>query len=330
MILLTSDTHLDDNPANEYRWAFFAELHKIIQQYAGTPTQIEAVFHLGDFVDRKDRHSAAFVNRVIGELQNLVEWVPVYIMRGNHDTPLRGPAYWEFLSSTVEGLQYIIKPTPVGDLLLLPFSPDPMEEWKGLKFSQYKALFLHATVTGAMSENGHELTGGPMPLLPRSCKVYSGDIHTPQQVKNLTYVGAPHPTKFGDDYPCRMLVLDDKYDIYQEVLLTPPQKHMIEVNSLEDLVMHEIAEGDQLRIRFNLAFDEFDNWGATQTRIAEWAAQYGVEIASLEVVVDTPRVVGEADLESSPETILRNFALEESIPEDLLNLGLSLVEAAKA
>jgi hypothetical protein len=30
MLLLTTDTHLDDNPSNEYRWRVFDHVHAII------------------------------------------------------------------------------------------------------------------------------------------------------------------------------------------------------------------------------------------------------------------------------------------------------------
>lgn len=323
MKLLTADIHLDDNPQNEYRWKVFQRLKDAALKYGVT-----SIYILGDAVDRKDRHSAVFVNRLVAELKELARIAPVRISRGNHDTPLRGPAFWEFLYLLTD-VFYITDPTPDGDVLILPFTPNPMEDWRGLNFRDYKALFLHVTVTGAISENGRELEGQKLPLLPRSVHVYSGDIHTPQTVKNLTYVGAPHPVKYGDSYPCRFLVLNDDYEIAHEVILESDRKLVIEVNSLEELAQVYVREGDRARIRFNLSYHEVDKWGEIEASMTAWAKENQVQIVNTEVIVDTPRTAGEVDLELTPEQVLYDFAEMEDIPTELLEVGISFLQEAR-
>ena len=323
MILLTADIHLDDNQNNEYRWAVFDRIQTTALKY-----KVSQIYILGDFVDRRDRHSAAFVNKLIDKLGNIV--LPVTILRGNHDSPLRGPAFWEFLNQLSGQVEYITVPTVRhSNLLLLPFTTDPKEDWKHYRLSQYAAIFMHATIQGAVTENGEILDGMKLPILPRTVKLYSGDIHTPQQVKNLTYVGAPHPTKFGDNYKCRMLVLDDDYEIAHEVILSTPKKLIISISSVEELTSIKAKLGDQVRIRFNLANKQIDNWGAMQATIEKWAKSTGVTIASTEVIVDTLQTKESTDLDQDPENILRIFCQEEEIADSLLDVGIELLKEVK-
>ena len=86
--LLTADWHLDDNPANAYRWQVFDHVRAALGE-----RPISLVFVLGDTFDRKDRHSAALINRFLVEIDTL----PFVFLRGNHDTTLRPPNYFDWL-----------------------------------------------------------------------------------------------------------------------------------------------------------------------------------------------------------------------------------------
>ena len=324
MYLLTADVHLDDQPENEYRWDIFEQVRAVCDKH-----EISRVFCLGDLVDRKDRFSAAFVNRLFGELDD--RWL---ILRGNHDTTLRPPAYFEFLPNYIsEPTGYfggLLRPpdTPGVRLLLLPFTPYPDEDWQNLNLAVFDSVFMHATVTGARIDNGMVLDNPRFPELPPHVKFYSGDIHHPQQVRNVTYVGAPHPTKFGDTYACRMLLLDENtFDIMEVIELTPPQKRMIDIRSAADLdKLHNIRPGDQIKIRLSSHPGGIDELARTEAQIAEWAHRCGVTIAGTEVIVDAPLVAGGVDTNLEPEAILDQFALHEQLTDDLLELGQDILK----
>jgi hypothetical protein len=326
--LLTTDWHLTDNPEDEYRWAIIEHvLHAVIQY------DVDVVFILGDIADRKDRHSGALVNRLVEELRKIAARAPVVILRGNHDTPLRGPAFWEFLSR-IDRIEYITEPTEwhlfdnnKPDLWLLPFTATPHETWQG-RFSNYRALFMHATVSGAVVENGMVMQNSKFPLLPRSVTVYSGDVHTPQTVGNVTYVGAPHPVKFGDRYPCRMLLLDEAYNIKLELPLAGMRKYMLDLSDVSELRHMAVKHGDQVKIRFQCPPGGITGWGAVEAEIARWAAARGVVVAGTEVMVDSV-YAARPDTEQSPEQILRAFAAQERITKELLAVGLSLLDKAR-
>jgi len=320
MHLLFTDTHWDDQPVNEYRWLVFDAIRQVKTQYP-----ISMVFLLGDAVDRKDNSSGAFINRLLNELKSVA---PIIILRGNHDTNLHPPPYFSFLSTEFlkHSIEYISEPTEFADsLLLLPFTSYPKEDWKDLGLTKYKSVFMHQTITGAVTENGQVMESRSFPILPGRVKFYSGDIHVPQQIRNVTYVGCPHPIKFGDKYPCRMLMLDEEtYEIVGEIPLSPPRKLMLDIRSIEDLAAYGPRPGDQVKIRLTVQPDAVDGFGEDEAAIAAWAKQNGVTIAGTEVIVNTG-FDRDVDINQTPEAILRSFADSEGLTSELLQVGLDLL-----
>lgn len=321
--LLSTDWHLDDQSQNQYRWDVFEHVLTAAIQY-----DVDTFFMLGDLVDRKDRFSSAFVNRLLAQLQMLAGRLRVVILRGNHDTTLRPPNYFELLNHLAfeNAVEYVSDPTDYGaGLLLLPFSPSPKTEWSGIRLSSYEAVFMHATVPGAVVENGQVMDIPNFPMLPGRVKFYSGDIHVPQKVRNVTYVGAPHPIRFGDSYPCRMLLLDDSYDISVEIPLVGPRKLVGAISSLAELDDLATRPGDQVKIRCSLSSGDLDGWHMDESKIAEWARARGVTVASVEVVLESSFDVESVNPDASPETMLRQFADHEGLNGDVLGVGLSLL-----
>lgn len=327
--LLFTDVHLDDQAQNEYRWLIWEHVRSALMQY-----EVDTVFCLGDLVDRKDRFSSAFVNRLLAEMRGVSARAPLVVLRGNHDQTLRPPNYFDFLNSfsgsSGFNVDYVTEPTRYSDdLLLLPYSHAPRDEWAGHRLSDFQAVFMHATVTGARVENGQVMENTDFPLLPGRVKFYSGDIHVPQQVRNITYVGAPHPIKFGDDYPCRMLLLDRNFDVAMEIPLTGPRKVVAQVSSLADLEKLHVRSGDQVKIQCSITSDQVGKWHLDDARVAEWARSHGVTIAGVEVVLETTHSDPGLNLNETPAALLRQFASQEKLSDDLVAVGLRLLEGAE-
>jgi calcineurin-like phosphoesterase family protein len=320
MILLTADWHLDDNPDNEYRWQIIELVFQNLVQH-----KIDEVFILGDTWDRKDRHSAALVNRTVEGFRCLAGRAPLTILRGNHDTTLRDPSFWEFLNG-FDKISYVTKPEFRGQLALLPFTPNPKLDWSEFNLSDFKALFMHVTYPGAIGENGFKLDGTKgLPIFRGSIKIYSGDVHTPQTFGNFVHVGAPHGVKFGDRFPCRMLLLDEQtFHVVDEIKLSPPRKLMLEIKSIDDLAKVRIRPGDQVKIRFTCDPSVIGEFGSTEAALDSWARESGASIAGTEVIVQSTRSEN-IDTNQTPEAILTQFAEKEEITDDLLGVGLSLL-----
>jgi UDP-2,3-diacylglucosamine pyrophosphatase LpxH len=323
-MILTSDWHLTDSPEDEYRWNIFGELEKAVVQYGD-----RQIFMLGDICDRKDRHSGALVNRLVEELTKLSQLsININILMGNHDRPLNGPPFWRFLNEH-SNIRFYERPTLLlnGSLLMLPYSANPVQDWKDLlpPGDTVNAIFMHQTVSG-VRENGFTLTNNKMPELSTDIPIYSGDIHTPQKVGPVTYVGAPHPVKFGDSYECRMLLITDQFRIRRVIDLTPPRKSVAEISSLEELDQLKFHAGDQLRIRWRLPAAAMDDWSATQLAVQDWVTRNGVTINSLEPIVMLDDNASAATGGEDHQSVFEAFGAMEGISGDLLKYGETFLE----
>ena len=329
MLLLFTDTHLDDSSSNEYRWRVFDYVHALLDRYE---EKITAVHCLGDVLDKRDRYPGTFVNRFLGCVRSVGERRPFTILQGNHDRTLDGSAFFSFVNGAapVEGVRYVTEPTPDGKLILLPFTPTPTETWNGIDFRQYRAAFMHVTPHGAIGENGHELVGNRLPEFPESLKIYTGDVHVPQTIGQFTVVGCPHPVRFGDRFQPRMLLIDERsFEVVEEIPIATVSKRVVEVGSVEELRAVDVREGDQVRVRYSLAPGAIGDWGKVESAIAAWAKVAGVTIAGVEVDVGSPGPgsgTRRPDAEMSPDALLREFAAAEGVTDDLLRVGLALLK----
>lgn len=320
-MILTADLHLTDKTEDEYRWKVFDHLYEHSDG---------EIFILGDLADRADRHSSILVNRLIGALTELTRGGSrVTILLGNHDMPLKGEPYWSFLNY-IKDVSFITTPTADADLLLLPYSANPIEEWKGIPFHLYRAAFMHQTVDGVDVGRGRTLQNPNMIVFPPNITVYSGDIHIPQTLDNVTYVSAPHNVRFGDVHRCRLLVLDEDYKIKREVTLRRVQKRVIEISSIEQLKALRTAPGDQARIRFTLPASSMEQWPIEQQAISEWAQEQGVQLASVEAIIETsPDRDSKFSFDADPKQVLEGYCKVEGIGADLLDVGLEFLHNHK-
>lgn len=326
-MILTADWHLTDHPNDEYRWEVFSVLrnHSDLCDDRG-------IYILGDLTDRKDRHSASLVNRLVKMLKELPG--KKVIIKGNHDAPLKGPPFWNFLNELPDVI-FVDTPQFYKNIWLLPYTHKPIEAWADLTLSTAHAAFMHQTVTGVIADNGRVLTNDSMPIFPNKLPIYSGDIHTPQIVGNVTYVGAPHPIKFGDTYPCRMLVLDGKFKIRKAVTLSPMQKLIITIGSTDELdhITNKTYVGDQVRIRFNISVNKLEQWPVIQEEIKRWIAENELALASLEAIVqiqpsDNPDMAQNSAQAETPKEVLEAFCTTEGISGDMAFTGQQLLKSA--
>jgi hypothetical protein len=322
--LLVADLHLDDNPLNEYRWKVFDSI------VAHKPKH---VFILGDLCHKKDRHSALLVNRLTNTLSWLVnQHIRVTILCGNHDEPLKGPPYWYFLNN-IPYLNFVVKPTAMNDsLLLLPHSNDPTEEWSEVDLSHYKGVFMHQPVSGADLGNGMKINTSYELNFPEDIHVYSGDLHFPQRVRGVEYIGTPHPVAFGEHHVYRMLLVNDAWELVHQIELHPPEKYTITVHSIEELQAMNLQQGDQAKIEFVLPAARVEQWPVEQAAITAWANTTGVTVAAVKTKVET--TPDGSDVPNNnfllPIDVLVGFADAEGIEEPLLITGYNLLEEALA
>jgi DNA repair exonuclease SbcCD nuclease subunit len=334
-VLLVGDPHLTDNPLDAYRWDVFPQVSAICKQRG-----IKHVVLMGDAWDRRDRHSAKLLNQSIGALQWLRDdaKVVIYILSGNHDAPLYGGvSYWEFLNQLPD-VHYITRPEHVrlGDhhIWLLPFDSNPAEAWKDLALSHARVLLMHQTVAGALVERDYMIAkdSNPMPVLPEDVPVFSGDVHRPQIVGNITYVGVPYQTRFGEDWDCRVIAVDLDKNTGTNIPLENIRRLTFNVTTVDGVFeqLQNAKKNDQLRIRFYINQETFPRWAQIEKDIRDLVKVHEVQLLSLEPIFQqvfqrgSDSVIDKVEA-LRPEEVMAVFADEEKLSPELLEAGMEIV-----
>lgn len=336
--LITADWHLDNNPRDEYRWGFVEKTLPLLLKEEG----VDLLAFLGDVTERKDEHPAQLVNRVVRAFKNITSICPIVCLQGNHDFLQSSHPFFGFLHGirTEDNQIYWVKtPTSLFDLdstlpfsvylmketLLLPFTHNPERDWEDIDFSRYKWAFAHQCFTGALSESGAELRGVPLSFFPKKLRIVAGDIHRPQTIGQLTYVGSPYTVDFGDDFDPRVLLWDGKE--LMSIAVDGPQKALVEAPSTKALLKTKVSEGDIVKVR--LEINSYDEWPAAKEQVEKWAEKQGVVLHMAQPIIKS--AVGSSvkafkEREAmSDEELLKEYARKRDVNEAFLNTGLKLL-----
>lgn len=326
--LLISDLHLTDNPRDAYRWKLFEWLAEALVKH-----NIDNLFILGDLTQNKDYHSAGLVNKIVSAINDLP--TDVVILAGNHDGIDPECPYFKFLSR-LGNVEYITKQTElIPGYNFIPYSKEPFRFLEAAcRHPGY--VFLHATVTGAKSENGMEMKGWPREAFGPTpqAKIFSGDIHVPQVIGPVEYVGAPYPVRFGDKFKGRAVMLEDSK---QPVSLLIPniQRAMLTADVRNGFVIPAMLNaGDQVKVRIRLAATEFGDWHDLKKLVVHECMNRGIDLCGVEL----ERIQQEAPKRSlikkatpalsaqlNPKQMFDAYCLENQLDVDMTEAGRGLL-----
>ena len=153
--LIISDLHLTERKQDEYRWRVFEHVKDFAED-----KNIDDLFILGDLLDRKDRHPAELVNRLIDDLISCSNYFnSITILKGNHDYLKPDAPFLEFIRH-LPNITWIDSPYRNNNILWLPHSRNPEEEWKVLDFENLSYIFMHQSVIGSKVSNAFEMNHG--------------------------------------------------------------------------------------------------------------------------------------------------------------------------
>lgn len=337
-MLVTGDLHLSDKPAEQYRHDFVGEhLPALLKR-----RDEDVLVILGDLTEQKDRHPARLVNQVVAHIAKLASIVPVVVLCGNHDYRTTGQPFFEFLKQLPnvawvgdvcagEHLPNKRLAKAMAGCLFLPHTFNYEEDWQqSLRtLDKHRYVFAHNTFTGANVGFGRNLEGIPIEVLPKKAKVVSGDIHVPQELGPVTYVGAPYTVDFGDDYEPRLLSdRASKGDMHSIVVATYPQKRLVEFESANKIKGRKgCNEGDIVKVR--VPVKSMANWSGVQQAIAQWADKYQVVVVRSEPIVERVRPKSKAriDAKQSDYQVFDSFCKLQKVPKDTAKVGLEFVKS---
>lgn len=328
-LLLATDLHFSDRPRDKYRFGILNQLKQDVTKY-----KADAIVILGDLTDKKDNHSALLVNLIVSGLRSLAAAAPVYILKGNHDY-FADPElpFFRFLNH-IDGLTLILKPESVGELFMVPHVTT-VDEWRRMRPTVPPTVaFIHQTVSGAFSESGQRLDGFPTkPLRRLNCPVFGGDIHKPQTVGPVIYIGPPYHIRFGDNFVPRYMLFDTETSRYKELHYDCPRKWSITVREPEELQrLKELHEGDQVKIKLELTRDEIPDGASMKDEIIDFLKKSNIENFGVELKVQKQTKVRKhqpsTDLvRLDPIDVLRDFSKREKLPELTRKVGADLLRS---
>ena len=283
-ILITSDLHITDKPEDEYKWAIWDWLHL---------QSIDSLIILGDLTEAKDNHSAALVNRLV---DNLVEFpkngVDLHILKGNHDYSHGFCPFFQFLKHYPRCYFHTeAKAWEIGNRrwAMLPHTDKP-KQYKDVisraKDIGLDYILMHQTFRNATSESGRHLDGCSLNLfseLTNLCRVFSGDVHVPQKVGPVEYIGAPYPVHFGDVYIPRVMLLDSATKVNTYLYPDSIKKMQLTITSPEELIAVDLKEEDQVKIVLTLRRSEFSSWSEYRKRIQSICKRKRLVLLGLEL-----------------------------------------------
>lgn len=332
-VLVTADLHLGDNPRDAYRHHFMERLWDICYDQGG----VDEILILGDITEEKDRHGAWLVNKIVDHFYHLSGACSVTILRGNHDYIDINAPFFRFLKR-LKNVRWIDKVTDnltcnIGKLLFLPHTRNYQKDWNGIKFDQFDWIFAHNTFEGADVGHGRKLNGIPTDMFPED-NVISGDIHIPQTLGPVTYVGAPYTVDFGDDYKPRVLLINKHHEV-KSIPVVGPMKRLVELESVADLFekkawKSKLNEGDILKVRVQLPASEMPQWTEVRRGVLAWGEKNGYVIHTVQPVkIDTRMVTAAAKRRLTTRTdkqLLETYAKQRKVDDRTLETGLTIME----
>lgn len=332
--LITTDLHLDDDPINEYRFDLFPWLAERAEAHKASH-----VFILGDLTTAKDRHSAKLVNRIAREIATLAKVTRVMLLRGNHDAIDPKEPFFRFLrqmpnvdyfrKATLRGVPDLGKNGTAYDCWFLPHSRHPQKDFGDLDLNLADFVFMHQTVDGAASENGMALSGVPRGMFKAPRMVFSGDVHVPQQVGNVTYVGSPYHVHFGDNFKPQVLLLE-RLGVTHALRFPAPSKVHLRVAGLKQLRSNsDAASGDHVKVTITLPRQDFDQWREIRQAIMELMEKRKWVNCGLRVEQPKSEMTKEAIARRSecrsPSRVVADFCKAEKLDEVYSRVGQWIV-----
>lgn len=323
------------DPACEYRWRLWPWLRTTAKE-----ERVKTICILGDMVDRKDNHPSILVNRLCDELKKTRDetGAEIVVTAGNHDWLKDGEEFFRFLRH-FDGIRYVTEPWEHPDVkgslaMFLPFTKDPVGDWKGLtSLDQFEYVFMHQTIRGSLASNGERLQDGDtLPdIFDGVGKIYSGDIHVPQIIGSIEYVGSPYHVHFGDNFKPRVVLLENNKHAVDLHVPNMPLRVAVNASSMLQLRSRDLREGDQVKLRLQLRPEERHNWSQMRREALAWLRSRGVEVHGIELIAvggDGRRIThGRAARLSrlDPQEAVARYVEDEELGGDALEVGTRLL-----
>lgn len=279
------------------------------------------------------------INRLCSAVIALARLCSVLIVQGNHDYEDVDNPTFGFLHE-LENVKYLKHPAVLDQsgrsVMVLPHARKVKNVWWPTmdRVGEVDVVLAHQAFNGAVGMNGHriESLASPNWFASHATKatVIAGDIHLPQKVGRVNYVGAPYPINYGDEYKPRCFLYDSDSGL-SDLRVPSIKKAVIECSSMEEIAsaMEGFGAGDRVKVRLALPREEFPDWAKYREQVAKFVASrevflYGCELRPIEErkrqrIEDAPEQIADKS------EIVTSYAKARSVPESMLRAGLKFI-----
>jgi hypothetical protein len=188
-------------------------------------------------------------------------------------------------------------------------------------------IFAHNIFEGVKA-NGQTLSGIPLSVFPPDAFVIAGDVHEPQTLGPVTYVGSPCLCDFGDDYQPRCLLLNNLE--VKSIKVHGQQKRLLEVDWSKGLTFNNPAnENDIVKIKVYLEMEHVSEWATIRAKVEELAVEKNLIVNTIVPVVSYVQGERQKSVKSvkkSDNAYLSTFVQRNGIDEKTAAIGKAIIE----
>lgn len=333
-----ADFHLEDNPLTEYRWKIFPWIKETIKDY-----EIDELIILGDLTEKKDKHNANLVRRIVENILAISFSTKIHILCGNHDyinTP-----FFSFFNEITKNIIFYDEPDVYKDsLVFIPHMDNDCFVRYLNNFSRYKEgnnyFFIHQEISGIKLPNNHTLTSGVSKEVFNDVNVpiFSGHIHQPMKVGKVEYIGAPYPIYFGDNnYSGRAMLLDTDAKKSKSTYIIPSyimSRWLISIDYIEgmnikkELGKYKLSSEEQAKIRVYISRDSLHLWESIKKEITDYCNKEHIVLVSVEMMQKDDKVeVSDKEVQTLDiKDIIKKYAKKEKLDLDYIETAIRIVK----
>jgi hypothetical protein len=230
--------------------------------------------------------------------------------------------------------------------LFLPHTRNPVEDWavnrKVQKNKKASLVFMHQSVIGSLTSNGYLMKEGLSPNYFKRFRgqVFSGDIHVPQNVGPVIYVGTPYSVRFNDHFKPRVIVLSDFPEgdcgvaipycglLWSELEPNLPGRCTVDIHAIEDLQQAAGNLGDQIKVRVHV--NDVEDWPTFKEEIEAECKALEFDLCSLHLIKEGKLPLRKKRLhetqEKDPGLIVQSFGKRQGLTPASIKRGRRILK----
>ncbi len=238
-VLIFADIHFNKDDDDPRRLYDKFNIVKFIRDWC-ISNKIDIGIFGGDWWTNRKQLDIEVINVGYAAAELLAQSITVYAIAGNHDFYYKNLTDVHSLApfKHIDNFNIILSPSSINigsaSFTMIPYLPS-QQFIETINSINSDIVIAHQTFNGFKANNGFILENDlNTDVVAKFKRVISGDIHKHQEIKNITYVGAPLPQDFndlGDDFG--FMVLDTDTLEMDRIIIPSRRYHNITASNID-------------------------------------------------------------------------------------------------